>query len=33
MIERARIDTLRQVRGDETTATVPVGAGADAAAP
>jgi murein DD-endopeptidase MepM/ murein hydrolase activator NlpD len=33
MIERARIDTLRQVRGDETTATAPVGAGGDVAAP
>lgn len=33
MIERARIDTLREVRGDETTAIEPVGAVADAASP
>jgi murein DD-endopeptidase MepM/ murein hydrolase activator NlpD len=33
MIERARIDTLRQARGDETTATEPVGAVAGPAAP
>lgn len=33
MIERARIDTLREVRGDETTAIEPVGAAADAASP
>ncbi len=33
MIERARIDTLREVRGDETTAIEPVGAAAAAAAP